>query len=468
VSARRRPVNAALVGGLTILVVVVAVFLAYNANRGLPFAPTYTLHVKVPDAASLLRGEEVRIAGRRVGIVSSIVPQQDTSTGTVDALITVKVSPSDGNLPADSTAIIRPVSALGSKYLELDPGTSPQRLPSGATLGLASAQPTPVELDQFLNMFDAPTRSAEQQDLVTFGNALAGRGPALSDTIGALAPALGHLAPLGATLAARSTRLAPLVATLDAFTRELAPVAPAQAQTLRDLDATFAALALVTPSLQRSLDAAPPAVDQATRSLAADQPFLDRATRFLALLRPSADALPATAPPLARAVTAGARTLGPATGFARRLSSALGALAAFAGNAGVAQGLDDLAAASTAAQPTVASLAGMQQTCNYLTLALRNLDSLLSEGDSVGGWSRFMILIAPNGPNNEGAPASAPANGPGLDNHLHDNPYPYVGAPGQPAQCEAGNETYAAGRTVIGHSPGGASATHDVTTRAGG
>ena len=32
----------------------IAVFLAYNANNGLPFVPTYDLNVEVPDAAGLI------------------------------------------------------------------------------------------------------------------------------------------------------------------------------------------------------------------------------------------------------------------------------------------------------------------------------------------------------------------------------------------------------------------------------
>ena len=55
------------------------------------------------------------------------------------------------------------------------------------------------------------------------------------------------------------------------------------------------------------------------------------------------------------------------------------------------------------------------------------------------------------GVNNAGSPASAPASGPERANHLHYNPYPYTASPGQPKICEAGNERYAAGRTVIGN-----------------
>jgi hypothetical protein len=66
-------------------------------------------------------------------------------------------------------------------------------------------------------------------------------------------------------------------------------------------------------------------------------------------------------------------------------------------------------------------------------------------------------VITPPGPNNEGFPSSAPANGGGTKpsaNHLHSNPYPNTAAPGQPKECEAGNEPYAVGRTVTSNPPG--------------
>ena len=95
-----------------------------------------------------------------------------------------------------------------------------------------------------------------------------------------------------------------------------------------------------------------------------------------------------------------------------------------------------------------------QTTCNYITLWFRNISSHLSEGDSRGTWQRFIIIATPQGPNNEGGPSSAPANGPNQDNHLHANTYPNTASPGQVKECEAGNEDYVIGKTIVGNSPG--------------
>ena len=61
---------------MTVLVAIVAVFLSYNANTGLPFVPTYDLKANLPNGSQLVVGFEVRIGGARVGQISDIVPMQ--------------------------------------------------------------------------------------------------------------------------------------------------------------------------------------------------------------------------------------------------------------------------------------------------------------------------------------------------------------------------------------------------------
>ena len=57
-----------MVGALTVMVVILAVFLAYNANNGLPFVPSYRISVEVPNADLLVPSNEVRVGGVRVGV----------------------------------------------------------------------------------------------------------------------------------------------------------------------------------------------------------------------------------------------------------------------------------------------------------------------------------------------------------------------------------------------------------------
>ncbi len=471
-----------LIGAVTTLVVIVAVFLSYNANSGLPFVPTYDIKVQVPDASSLGVGNDVRFGGTRVGTVSAESVYQNPRTGAVNAVITLKLEKREQPLPADTTVVVRDRSALGEKYLELTPGHSRRTLPPGSTLPLSAATPQPVEIDQIFNMFNAPTRAAQQTNLAAYGDAFAGRGGDLNDTISDLAPALANLEPLARTLSAPGTQLAGLFKALEQASAQVAPVAPENAQVFVDLDTTFKALAGVAPSIGAATDGGPPSLTQATYSLAFERPFIRQLTRFFSLLAPGAVALREAAPSFGRALAAGAQNLPAAAATNRALSTTLADLAAFAQEPGVIQGLNDLTQTAIVGGPTFADLAGMQAVCNYPALLVRNFASIVSEGTSVGTWMRALPVFPntqfdpapPQGtvgdpantvsaPNNEGAPASAPANGgasPSISvaatlneyNHLHSNPYPYVGAPGPGAGvCEAGYEVYAPGQTVIGH-----------------
>jgi hypothetical protein len=161
-------------------------------------------------------------------------------------------------------------------------------------------------------------------------------------------------------------------------------------------------------------------------------------------------ALRTSAPVLADALEIGTPTLRRSVALNRRLKPLLRELQAFSEDPLVPRGVRALTDVVRTLDPTLRYLAPAQLRCNYVTLWFRNVSSLLSEGDRNGTWQRFIIIATPAGPNNEGGPASRPADGPTAENHLHTNPYPHTASPGQPKECEAGNESYARGRTVVG------------------
>src|SRR3954452_16056606 len=179
--------NPTLVGAITTLIMVVAVFLAYNANHGLPFVSSYRVSVLLPNAGSLVPGNDVRIGGVQVGTIESVEPQQ-RDNGAVLARADLRLEGSVNPLPVDSSVVVRAKSALGLKYLEIDQGTSHKGYPPGSTIPLSAAHPEPVDIDQLLNTFDKPTRRAIQENLTAFGTGLGGRGPALNQAIRDLRP----------------------------------------------------------------------------------------------------------------------------------------------------------------------------------------------------------------------------------------------------------------------------------------
>ena len=80
-----------LIGALTVLIAVVAVYVSYGANNGLPFTPTYDIKAELPEASGLEKGNQVRLFGRRIGIVSGIVPTRAPATGKVTAIVSLKL-----------------------------------------------------------------------------------------------------------------------------------------------------------------------------------------------------------------------------------------------------------------------------------------------------------------------------------------------------------------------------------------
>ena len=445
-----------LVGAVTVLVAIVAVFLSYNANAGLPFVPTYDLKANLPNASQLVEGFEVRVGGARVGQVSAIEPKS-REDGSTYAQITMKLDKAIEPLAANSALLVRPRSALGLKYVELRPGRGERELRSGATIPIEQARPEVVEIDDLFNTFDAKARAGARNSLDGYGGGLAGRGPALNTAIAALVPLLRDLEPVAANLADPRTRLDRFFKELGDAAAEAAPVAEQQASLFVNLDVTFTALAAVArPYLQESISEGPPTEEVGIRDFPRQRPYLRNNTALFRELRPGVATLPRSAPILADAFEAGTRVLPRTPPMNRALADVFDALADFSDDPLVRQGVDQLTRLSASLRPTLRFLTPVQTTCNYATLFFRNAASVLSDGDSNGTWQRFIIIPTPEGPNNEGGPSSAPANGPSQENHLHTNPYPNTAAPGQVRECEAGNERYpdTTGRTIIGNPPG--------------
>jgi virulence factor Mce-like protein len=455
--------NPVLIGAATVLVVLVAVFLAYNANKGLPFVPTYELKAEVPSAANLVVGNDVRIGGSRVGFVGGIDAKRRDDGSTI-AVLTLTMERSVSPLPRDSTLIVRPRSALGLKYVEITRGQDSRGFDDGATIPITAATPTPVEFDEVLSMFDDATRQAAAENTTGFGDAFAGRGESINTAIGAFRPLLRDIVPVAQNLSAPETNLRRFFQSLGDTAAIVAPAAEQQAELFVNLDTTFAALREVArPFIQDSITGGVPALDSAIRSFPIQRPFLRNTELLMHELQPGARALRTYAPTIADALEEGVKVLPRTPPFNRRLASLLEELQRFAEDPLVPRGLNATTEALNVLQPTLAFLTPAQTQCNYVTLFFRNVASHLSQGDRNGTWQNFIIVTTPPGPNNEGGPSSAPANGPTDANHLRSNPYPNTASPGQPKECEAGNETFAHNRTSIGNVPGRQSATTEVT-----
>ena len=99
------------------------------------FSDNATYKAKLSGAEGLKKGDEVRLAGVRIGSVKSVdfdqVPSDPSATSAV--IVTMEV---DGDardrIRRDSFVILRQVGLLGGQYLDITPGTlQTDRLPEG-------------------------------------------------------------------------------------------------------------------------------------------------------------------------------------------------------------------------------------------------------------------------------------------------------------------------------------------------
>jgi ABC-type transporter Mla subunit MlaD len=457
--------NPVLVGAMTVLVLVLGVTLAYEANNGLPFVPTYSLNVLVSDANEVGHGVDVRMGGSYVGFVQAADAVRGPG-GLPAALLKLKLNKSIEPLPIDSTFAIRLKAAIGLKYLAITPGRSRTTFEDGATVPIEQSSAA-VDLDQVLSMFDPPTRQGVQQATAGFGYGLAGRGADLNDAIGVLQPLLADLEPVMRNLSNPRTQLGPFFTGLERFTGALAPVATVQASLFSNLDATFRALASVaTPFLDKTIAQTPGTLDTVTADGPRLQPFLTDSAALFSALTPGANALARTAPELADALQAGTRNLPSTASLDPRVVSLADKLDSWGQLPPVQQGLDRVTLTAQSAKGPLAFLTPAQATCNYATLLLRNVASLLSENSATGTTLRFVLVAAQQTDGGEVSPSSKPytgAAGAGFG-PLHVNPYPNTDAPGQTPECEAGNEPFLQGPR-IGNVPGNVGLTTVATKR---
>jgi virulence factor Mce-like protein len=386
-----------LVGAVTTLIVIVSVFLAYNANTGLPFVPTYNLRAQLPGGANLVPGNEVRIGGFRVGIVDKIGTGTEVFNGQPRsiAVVRMKIDKTAQPLARDTTVLVRPRSALGLKYIQLTPGKSKLSFRDGDTIPLRSAT-APVEFDDFLNTFDAKTRQNSQDALTGFGDALAGRGQDLNDAIQGLAPFFRYLAPVMSNLSDPRTRLSEFFKQIGRTSAQVAPVAAVQAELFSNMATTFAAIGRNPAALQATIEKSPPTMDTAIESFRVQRPFLDDFTNLSARLRPAARVLPVALPLLNSALRVGTPVVRRSVILNDETRKVFNALDDLARSPGTLLGLRDLGDLLRSAAPLFTYLSPYQSVCDYAGYFFGGLSSHLSEGTPNGIAERVLVKNSNN------------------------------------------------------------------------
>jgi virulence factor Mce-like protein len=439
--------NPILVGAVTTLVLVVAVFLAYNANNGLPFVPTHSLYVEIGNGAEVVKGNEVREGGFRVGVVEDMVPVH-RSTGVV-ARIKLKLDKKVGQLPVDSRAVIRQRGSLGLKYIEIEKGTAKKTFVDGATVPEKQTL-TPVDLDRVYNMFDEPTRKGSVQNLNGFGDTFAGRGQSLNQFISVAPRLFGVLAPVARNLSAQETQLPQFFQALERTVRTVAPVSEIYASGFKKTADTFAAIDADPQALKDTIRKNPDTLDVSTRSLKVQVPFLQDTAKFSDDLNSAVQELKPTLPVVNSALEIGTPVTRRSVELNQELQQTMGALRDLAVAPTTNAALRGLIDTVGTLQPQVRFLGPYVTVCNnwnaFWTLAAEHLSAKINTGTA----ERAMLNNTGNQDNSQGDQGAVlPAAGFGVRRASDNDPqFLHVAAnaaavtPDGRADCEAGQQGY--------------------------
>ncbi|MCW2984563.1 MAG: mammalian cell entry protein [Conexibacter sp.] len=248
--------SAAVVFGLIGLYTVITV----RAPRQVPLLGYRTITASLPDVGNLRIHSEVRARGVRLGEVTSV------SSDHGRAHVRLKLDPSVGDLPIDTTAAIRGKGVLGARFVELQLGNSARPLPSGGTVHEAS-NPITLGLTDALDTFDTQTRGGLRSTVTALGTGFLGRGRELNDTLRRTPAALADMHGLIDTLDTRPGAVRRLLPAVDDL---MAPLSEAREDIARGFDPTARALAPFVDrreALRAALDVAPSALLEADRGL---------------------------------------------------------------------------------------------------------------------------------------------------------------------------------------------------------
>ncbi|HEX6498668.1 MAG TPA: MCE family protein [Micromonosporaceae bacterium] len=200
--AERNPV---VVGAVGLAVLAGAVFAAFNVEDLPLIGGGTTYRAAFRDASGLEVGNEVRIAGVKVGKVTDIGLAHVSRDPYVR--VTFRINPGQVALGRDTEATIRIKTVLGQKYLALDP-SGPGELKPGQEIPLEHTA-SPFDVMQAVNGL---ADTLDQIDTQQLGQAFTVLSQAFADTPASVRSSLTGLSKLSSAVADRDAELRELLA----------------------------------------------------------------------------------------------------------------------------------------------------------------------------------------------------------------------------------------------------------------
>ena len=233
------------IGAVLLVAVVVVVAVASGSGGG---GGGYEVRAIFMNAFTAIPGEDVKVAGVKVGKIQSISVTEENRAAVVLNI----TEPGFQDFRRDAECAIRPQSLIGEKYIECTPtqprpaGTpAPPELPkvpagqdgAGQRYLPVSQTNQPVDLDLLNNIMRLPYRQRFAIIINELGTGLAGRGAELRQAIRNADPALKQTDKVIALLAGQTQTLDRLAVDSD---KVLAPLARDRRQVQQFVDSAGA------------------------------------------------------------------------------------------------------------------------------------------------------------------------------------------------------------------------------------
>jgi phospholipid/cholesterol/gamma-HCH transport system substrate-binding protein len=284
----------------------------------------YRVRAIFDSVASAVEGEDVKIAGAKVGTISSLDVTPENKAAVVLDIEDERFTP----FRQDARCTIRPQSLIGEKFVECDPGNG--RAPElaeiedgpgeGEHLLPLARTSSPVDLDLINNIMRLPFRDRLTILLDELGAGLAGRGEDLNELIRRANPALRETDRVLAILARQNRVLADLARDSDASLGPLARERARVAGFVRNATATGQATAERSDEIEAGIARLPGFLRQLRPLMADLEGFADEGAPVAGDLRraaPDLSRLIAQLGPFSSAATPSLVSLGQATATGR-------------------------------------------------------------------------------------------------------------------------------------------------------
>lgn len=233
------------------VLVIAAVVAAYVLLAG---SSPYRVTARMVTASQLVKGNEVTVAGKRVGTVENIRVGDD-SMAEVDLAIDADYAP----LRRGTRAIVRQLSLSGqaNRYIDLQlGGARGERIPDGGTIPAEDVSEA-VELDELFDVFDDKTRPEIQRTIRLLSDFGAGRTEEANAALQYLNPALSASSRLFNELSRDRPALERFIVQTGRLTGDLAAKDEDLSGLVRNLGTTMDALADESDDLGDSIEQLP-------------------------------------------------------------------------------------------------------------------------------------------------------------------------------------------------------------------